>query len=252
MQSLEQNPFKFSLNVVLVPLGLVFTMLLVFWVELRFGYDFTDHGVLPRTIGGLQGVVFSPFIHSSLEHFYNNSIPTLVLTGGLFYFYRPVAFKVLVLLLLLSGMGTWLIGRQAYHIGASGMVYALASFLFFKGIWSGYYRLIAFSLIVIFLYGSLVWGTMPLNPGMSWEGHLSGFISGLILALFIRKDIARPVKYEWEKTDFEAENDPFLRHFDENGNFIEELPEEDIDDEEVVLNKSANSSDEDYDHKKDS
>lgn len=218
-------------------------MLLVFWFELRFGFNFTPHGILPRKISGLQGIVFGPFIHSSLEHLYNNSIPMIVLSAGLFYFYRPVSGKVFLWLLLLSGLGTWLIGREAYHIGASGMIYALAAFLFFKGIWSGHYRLTAFSLIVIFLYGSLIWGTLPLDPGMSWEGHLSGALSGLILAFVIRKDILKPEKYEWQKPDYEEENDPFLRHFDENGNFIEELPEEEEEDVNTPADKIDYSKD---------
>lgn len=235
MRSSDHDPFRFSLRVMLFPLGFAFIMLLVFWFELRFGYNFTRYGILPRRFSGLQGVIFSPFIHATLEHLYHNSIPFIVLTGGLFYFYRPVALRVFVLALLFSGLGTWLLGRDAYHIGASGMIYALATFLFFKGIWSGYYRLTAFSLIVIFLYGSLIWGTLPLDPGMSWEGHLSGFISGLALAFFIRKKILKPEQYEWQKDDYEAENDAFLKHFDENGNFIEELPEEDLEEGDALV-----------------
>ncbi|WP_031426273.1 rhomboid family intramembrane serine protease [Flavimarina sp. Hel_I_48] len=233
----ETNHFKFSLTVLAYPLALVFVMLIVFWYELRFHENFTPHGIMPRTFSGLQGILFSPFIHATLQHLYNNSIPFIVLTGGLFYFYRAVAGKVFVLLFLFSGIGTWIIGRESYHIGASGIVYGLAAFLFFKGIWSGYYRLIAFSLIVIFLYGSLVWGTMPLDPGMSWEGHLSGFASGLFLAYFIRQKIPKPVKYEWENPDFNAENDDFLRHFDKDGNFIEFLPEEEEDTIEDVTSR---------------
>ncbi|MGB3775835.1 MAG: rhomboid family intramembrane serine protease [Leeuwenhoekiella sp.] len=197
----EPEPFKFTIGVILYPLLMVFIMLLVFWFELRFNENFTPHGILPRSVSGLQGIVFSPFIHATLQHLYNNSIPFIVLTGGLFYFYREVAWKVFIFILLFSGMGTWLIGREAYHIGASGMVYGLAAFLFFKGIWSGHYRLIAFSLIVIFLYGSLVWGTMPLDPGMSWEGHLCGFLSGMLLALSIKQKIPTPIKYNWENPD---------------------------------------------------
>lgn len=232
--------FKFSLGVILYPLLLVFAMLIVFWFELRFHQNFTDHGILPRTVSGLQGILFSPFIHATLQHLYNNSIPFIVLMGGLFYFYRAVAWKVFLLLFLFSGFGTWLIGREAYHIGASGIVYGLAAFLFFKGIWSGHYRLTAFSLIVIFLYGSLVWGTMPLDPGMSWEGHLCGFLSGLLLAFFIKQKIPNPIKYEWENPDFKEENDPFLRHFDENGNFIEFLPEEEeVENENEIEDESS-------------
>ncbi len=234
----EFNEFRFNPGVIAYPLAFVIVMWLVFWFELRFNFNFTSNGILPRTLSGIQGIVFSPFIHSSLEHLYNNSIPLMALMTGLFYFYRPVAWKVILMIALFSGIGTWAIGREAYHIGASGMVYGLASFLFFKGIWSKYYRLTAFSLIVVFLYGSLIWGTVPLDPGMSWEGHLSGFLSGTLLALFIRQNIARPKKYEWEKVDYNEEDDPFLKHFDENGNFIEILPEDEIGSDESADEES--------------
>ena len=184
----QKSAFQFTTGVVLYPLIGVLTLWLVFWFELKFGYNFTTYGVLPRELKGLLGIIFSPFIHSNLSHLWHNSVPVLVLMAGLIYFYKPVAVRVLFWVVIGSGLGTWLIGREAYHIGASGVVYGLASFLFFKGIWSKHYRLTAFSLIVVFLYGSLIWGTMPIRDGMSWEGHLSGFVTGLVLwqSLFLR------------------------------------------------------------------
>ena len=194
----QKLAFQFTTGVVLYPLIGVLTLWLVFWFELKFGYNFTPYGVLPRDLKGLLGIIFSPFIHSNLSHLWHNSVPVLVLMAGLIYFYKPVAGRVLFWVAIGSGLGTWLIGREAYHIGASGVVYGLASFLFFKGIWSKHYRLTAFSLIVVFLYGSLIWGTMPIRDGMSWEGHLSGFVTGLVLAFVIKSKIAKPVKYVWE------------------------------------------------------
>lgn len=232
MNAQKQNSaFQFSTGVVLYPLIVVLSLWLVFWFELRFGYNFTPFGVKPREISGLAGIILSPFIHSTLSHLWHNSVPTLVLIAGLFYFYKPVAWQVLFWIVLGSGLGTWLIGRDAYHIGASGVVYGLASFLFFKGIWSKHYRLTAFSLIVVFLYGSLIWGTMPIRDGMSWEGHLSGFLTGLILAFVIKTKIAKPVKYVWETEAYNPEDDPFLQQFDEDGNFIDPPSEEEEEDE---------------------
>ena len=227
----QNSAFQFSTGVVLYPLIVVLSLWLVFWFELRFGYNFTPFGVKPREISGLAGIILSPFIHSTLSHLWHNSVPTLVLIAGLFYFYKPVAWQVLFWIVLGSGLGTWLIGRDAYHIGASGVVYGLASFLFFKGIWSKHYRLTAFSLIVVFLYGSLIWGTMPIRDGMSWEGHLSGFLTGLILAFVIKTKIAKPVKYVWETEAYNPEDDPFLQQFDEDGNFIDPPSEEEEEDE---------------------
>lgn len=226
-ESSTKASLRFTPEVVWVPLAFALLIWLVFWFELKFGFNFTPYGVLPRTLKGIVGIFFSPFIHSDLSHLWHNTVPAVVLTGGLFYFYREVAWKVLVIISLGAGIGTWLIGREAYHIGASGVIYGLAAFLFFKGIWSKNFRLTAFSLIVVFLYGSLIWGTLPLQEGMSWEGHLSGFLSGTILAFMIKSKIAKPTKYVWESENFKDEEDPFLRQFDANGNFIDPIVEDD-------------------------
>jgi len=217
----SSNPFKFSTGVVAYPLFFVLSLWFVFWFEVRFGFNFSKYGVYPKSIKGLRGVFLSPFIHGDIEHLYHNSMPLLVLCTALFYFYRAVAWRVILYGILLSGFLTWCIGRPSYHIGASGLVYVLFSFTFFKGVFTKYYRLIALSLLVIFLYGSMIWYTMPGEVGISWEGHLSGLITGLLFALIFKKEIAKPKKYVWEQPDFNEEEDLFLQHFDENGNFVE-------------------------------
>ena len=123
---------------------------------------------------------------------------------------------------LFSGLLTWLMGEEgSHHIGASGLIYVFASFLFFKGIWSKHYRLMSLSFIVVFLYGSLVWGVLPGKAGVSWEGHLSGFLSGLFLAFIFRKVIiVENKKFSWQQETYREEEDEFMKHFDENGNFI--------------------------------
>ncbi|MEQ3796434.1 rhomboid family intramembrane serine protease [Flavobacteriaceae bacterium MJ-SS4] len=221
--------FKFSTGVIGYPIAFVLMIWLVFWFEIRFRFDFTNFGVFPRTLSGLKGILFSPFIHSGIEHLYHNTIPLFVLSTAVFYFYKPIAWKVLCYGILLSGFLTWSIGRPAFHIGASGLIYVLVSFTFFKGIFAKHYRLIALSLLVVFLYGSMIWYTMPIKDGMSWEGHLSGLITGILFALIFRKEIAKPKKYLWETEDYNEDQDPFLKHFDENGNFVANLNEEDSD-----------------------
>jgi hypothetical protein len=144
---------------------------------------------------------------------------------ALFYFYKNISWQILLFGILLTGLLTWGIGRPSNHIGASGVIYLLASFLFFKGIFSKYYRLMALSFIVVFLYGGLLWFVVPVEPGVSWEGHLSGLITGFLFALIYKQKIVKQPKYEWEKPEYNSENDPFMKHFDENGNFIENLPE---------------------------
>ena len=229
MEGKEQ--FKFSTGVIGYPIAFVLIIWLVFWFEIRFGFDFTSFGVFPRTLSGLKGVLFSPFIHSGIDHLYHNTIPLFVLSSAVFYFYKPIAWKIFGYGILLSGLLTWLIGRPAFHIGASGLIYVLVSFTFFKGIFAKHYRLIALSLLVVFLYGSMIWYTMPIKENMSWEGHLSGLITGITFAFIFRREIAKPKKYIWESEDYNEERDPFLRHFDENGNFIENLDEEDSGDD---------------------
>ena len=222
----NQEQFKYSTGVIGYPIAFVMIIWLVFWFELRFGFSFNKFGVYPQTLSGLKGVVFSPFIHSSMEHLYHNSIPLFVLSMALFYFYREISWKIIGYGILLSGLLTWFIARPSYHIGASGLIYVLMSFILFKGIFAKHFRLIALSLLVVFLYGSMIWYVFPIKEKVSWEGHLSGLIIGLVFALFFRKSIAKPKKYAWEQPHYNEDDDPFLKHFDENGNFIENLPEE--------------------------
>lgn len=225
---MQDEQFKFSTGVIGYPILFILIIWIVFWVEIRFGFNFNTFGVYPQTLKGLRGVVFSPFIHGGIEHLYHNTIPLFVLSTALFYFYNKIAWKLLFYGIILSGFLTWLIGRPSHHIGASGLIYVLVSFTFFKGIFAKHYRLIALSLLVIFLYGSMVWYVLPIKEGMSWEGHLSGLITGLLFAFIFKKTIARPKKYVWEQPDYNEEDDPFLRHFDENGNFIEKIYEPEI------------------------
>ncbi len=227
----EQNYFRFSNSVVVAPLLAVITIWSVYWIELRFQMNWNDYGVYPRTVQGIRGILFSPFIHASLEHLYNNTIPLAVLMASLFYFYRNIAARTLLLGIFFSGLLTWVIGRPSYHIGASGVIYFLASFIFFKGMITRYYRLVALSLMVVFIYGSLLWYIFPIKEGISWEGHLGGFLTGLALAYILKAPVPSSKKFAWEHEDYNEEEDEFLRHFDEHGNFIEtpkELEEEPI------------------------
>ena len=222
----SSDPFKFSTRVIVYPLSFVLLIWLVYWFELRFGFRFNDMGIYPRTFSGLRGILFSPFIHGSLEHLYHNSTPLLILSTALFYFYRALAWRVLVLGLLFSGFLTWLIGSPAFHIGASGLIYVLMSFMLFKGILSKNHHLKALSLIVVFLYGSILWYVFPVKENMSWEGHLSGLLVGLVFAFVFRTAIAKPVRYIWEDDQYNEQDDPFLKQFDAEGNFIESPKEE--------------------------
>ncbi len=218
---LNATALVFKPKMLIFSFGLVFVLWLAFWADLQFNLNLRTFGVYPQKLFGLKGVIFTPFVHSDLGHLTNNSISLFALLLMLFYFYEKLSWKVLFWGLIGSGLATWLIGRPAFHIGASGIVYMLVSFLFFKGIITKYYRLIALSLVIVFLYGGLLWYVFPIDPKISWEGHLSGFFVGLILALVLRVHVEKETKYNWEREDFNPEDDPFLQQFDEDGNFIE-------------------------------
>jgi hypothetical protein len=156
-----------------------------------------------------------------------------VLSAALFYFYRKVAWQTLLIGGVLTGLLTWVIGRPSYHIGASGLIYLLASFIFFKGIFSRHYRLVALSMIVVFIYGGMLWYVFPIKEGISWEGHLGGAISGFFLSLVIQTELPPKPQYSWEREDYREEEDPFMKHFDEEGNFIE-TPAEEVSESEGV------------------
>jgi membrane associated rhomboid family serine protease len=217
----EKGYFKYSSGVLLVPMFAVLIIWTVFWVEVRFQVNLNHWGIYPLTMSGLKGIIGSPFLHGSVEHLYNNSIPLAILLAALIYFYKDISLKVVLWGILFSGIITWIIGRPSYHIGASGLIYVLASFIFFKGIFTKYYRLVALSLIVVFIYGGLLWYIFPVKDDISWEGHLAGFLTGLALAILLKARVPQEKKYVWEHEDFNEEEDEFLKHFDEDGNFIE-------------------------------
>ena len=242
--------FKYSNNIIIFPLMILFTNWLVFWYQVRIDSGIKAYGIRPQELEGLIGVVASPFLHGDIHHIYNNSIPLLVLSVALFYFYNKIAWKVIGFGILLSGFMTWFIASSGNHIGASGLVYVLVSFIFFKGIFAKHYRLIALSLVVIFLYGSMIWYVFPIKSGMSWEGHLSGLITGLVFALIFRKQVAKPERYTWEEPDYNEEDDPFMKHFDENGNFIEFEPEVENEAEAEIESKINQSPSINYIYKK--
>lgn len=210
--SIKDSPFKYDSKVWKYPLYFIFMMWFVYWIEYYFGYNFNTFGIFPRTYEGLKGVLLSPFIHGSAQHLLNNSMPLFVLMAATIYFYRPVAAKVVLFGILISGFLTWLIGSEAYHIGASGLIYVLAGFIFFSGVLRKSLRLVAISLAVAFWYGGMIWYVFPIVKNMSWEGHLSGLITGILLAYRFRSTGLVKQDYQFTETEFDT-------YFDEEGNF---------------------------------
>ncbi|NTW33246.1 MAG: rhomboid family intramembrane serine protease [Bacteroidetes bacterium] len=188
-------------------------LLIVMWavklIEYNWNLNFANLGILPLKAVGLIGIITSPFIHENFQHLISNSIPLFLLTLTLFYFYKGISGRVFFLIYLIVGICVWLSAREAYHLGASGIVYGLASFLFFSGIIRRDSRLAAITLVIAFLYGSMVWGIFPdFFPGknISFESHLWGLISGILFAIFYRKQGPQRKQYTWETEEELPEN----------------------------------------------
>ena len=200
-----------------VSVSLAVALWLIKLAEFEYGLDFSSWGLVPRSIAGLKGVFFSPLIHASFEHLMANTLPLMVLTFSLFFFYRKSPYVIFMLIYICSGLFVWLGGREAIHIGASGLIYGLAAFLFLGGVLSHNAGLLTISLIVALLYGGLFWGVFPVKPEISWESHLWGAISGLGLAYLFRHDAPAPSVHPEEEEEDSVDDE-----------WQEEVVEEDI------------------------
>ncbi len=197
---------KQILNTLFYPLLFLVSIWIVFFIERYNDLNFAKYGILPRTAEGLKGIITSVFIHGDIEHIASNSIPLLVLGMMLFYFYKKIAKATFLWIWLVSGIWLWLGGRNSadhptYHIGASTLIYGLATFLFFSGVFRRHIRLMVVSAMVVFLYGSIMWGIFPLKTEISWEGHLFGSLAGVLVAFNYRKEGPQRRIYQWEDED---------------------------------------------------
>ncbi|MEN9444319.1 MAG: hypothetical protein RIS47_1209 [Bacteroidota bacterium] len=176
-------------------------------------------GIHPRQFRWLPTILTYPLIHGGWEHLFNNSAPLLVLITILNYQYPENFSRIFWILYFSSGLGLWLIGASAVHIGASGIVYGLVFFLFLAGILDTRQQSKIFALIIVLLYGSVVWGLLPIDPKISWEGHIAGALSGLSLALIYAKkpQIAQPTpepKQTWHNSS--TFNSPYTYKLKDN------------------------------------
>jgi membrane associated rhomboid family serine protease len=192
---------------IIFPAFFIALLWLVKIIEIVDKSDLWYYGVYPRSAEGLPGILLSPLIHGNINHLLDNSIPLLFLGWALFYFYNKVSYRVFFIIWFFSGMVVWIFARPSYHIGASGLIYGLGSFLFFSGIIRQNISLLAISLLVAFLYGSMVWGIFPYRQGVSWESHLAGGTAGFLLSLLYRKMGPEPTRYKWEETDDEEDQE---------------------------------------------
>lgn len=166
-----------------VPFRVVFLMWAAFYAEFMFGFPLSSFGIVPRTLQGLLGIFVAPLIHGSLLHLVSNSIPLIFLGAVLFFFYGQIGGLVFFRAYFWTNVLVWLFARPANHIGASGVVYALAFFLIFFGIFRRDFLSIFISIVVILLYGSVFYGVLPSDPRVSWESHFSGALVGISSAI---------------------------------------------------------------------
>ena len=201
------NDKKKFITSLILPVGFVFLLWVIKISEIIFNLDLIGFGILPGNVKGIPGILLAPLIHANIKHLFSNSLPILFLGTGIIYFYRKSSYKVILIIYLGTGILDWLFARKAYHIGASGIIYGFVTFLFFSGIIRRDTRAIALALLVTFLYGSLIWGILPIDSGISWESHLFGSIMGISCA-FLYKSSDPAIKYEWEnENDNENNND---------------------------------------------
>lgn len=195
-----------------------FVFLCVMWllkaIEWAGDWHFASWGLFPRSFLGLFGVISMPFLHSSWGHLLSNSIPFFLLSSILFYFYKSLSWRVFLSIWLLTGACLWIGGKASYHIGASGWVYGLAAFLFFSGVWRKNRTLMRVTLLVAFLYGGMLWGFFPEffpKKNISWEGHLFGFLVGMLLAWVYRRQGPPNDNFEWDDSDVPDDEDAYWR-----------------------------------------
>jgi len=179
-----------------------------FFKTYEFTYDKSLYflGILPRQFIGIVGIITTPFIHGSFGHLWSNTVPFLILSASLFYFYDKKSIQIYLYLWLITGVLVWAFAKNGWHIGASGVVYALASFHITNGVIKKVPQQRAFAMLVIFLWGGIIWGIFPdffPKQNISWESHLYGLLTGILTAIYYRNSGPKKPIYEFEKEDDE-------------------------------------------------
>lgn len=214
------NEKKRLIYSLIVPVVLIMIIWLVKLGEFILNTNIGFLGIYPLKPEGLFGIFFSPLIHADLKHLYANTIPLFLLSTALFYFYKEIGFRILLLIYFTTNVWVWIIARDAWHIGASGLIYGLFSFIFISGIIRKNNRLMALSMFIIFLYGGLIWGIFPNNiqREISWESHLMGLISGVVYAIYFKNEGPQKTEYQWDEDENEDDDDKFYLNYQEEEN----------------------------------
>lgn len=207
----EQTEKQNFLDAFVMPLAFVAVLWLIHVFSLLLDLELGWLGVYPRTSKGLIGILSAPLIHADFSHLLSNTFPFLVTSSLIMHFYQRVAVQAMLLIYFFTGLMVWLLAREVYHIGASGVVYGLVSFIFWCGIFVKDRRSIVLALIVTFLYSGMFMGILPDQPGISWESHLFGGIVGIMVAYAFRSELQMPSASDpWETFDDTATSRYFL------------------------------------------
>ena len=194
-----RSSFRLALRIALVFIGILWS---IFIIDAVFGLRLGQFGLRPGSVPGLIGIVTAPLLHGSVQHLLSNTIPLLVSLTATLYLYPNSSVRVIPLIWLGSGVLAWFIGRPSLHLGVSGLIYGLLAYVFVGGLLRRDMRSVSVSLLVGFLYGSMIWGVLPIRPHMSWEMHLAGAMIGFLLAVLYRNwDRIPLVRYDWEDDD---------------------------------------------------
>jgi len=188
--------------------SLAFVALLWLIPLLGWGLDLQQYGIRPREWIGLPGIAVAPLLHADFNHLIANTVPLVVLGTTMFHIYPYAAFRVLPAVYFVPGIVVWLFARGGNHIGASGVIYGLVSYIFVAGLIRRDRRAVAASMLVAFMYGSLAWGVLPINPAFSWETHLAAALVGVVMAGLLRhRDIPPRARYSWEDEPAEVDGE---------------------------------------------
>ncbi|CAG0996442.1 hypothetical protein BURK1_02567 [Burkholderiales bacterium] len=188
--------FRLAVKLALAFVGLLWAIQILNW---GLDLDAAPFGVKPRSIAGLAGILFAPLVHGGFDHLIANTLPLALLGAAMLHLYPRASPVVIPAIWLGPGIAVWLFARGGVHVGASGLVYGLIAYVFVAGVLRRDRRAIAASMVVAFLYGTAVWGVLPIQRAHSWETHLSAALIGLALALALRRRDAIPtVRYDWE------------------------------------------------------
>lgn len=192
--------------------------------ESLWSFSLSNWGVFPGDWSSLAGILFMPFIHGSWDHLASNTLPLVLLASLLNYGYPKTQWRVIAVVWMVSGLGVWLLGRESYHIGASGLTHGLFYFLFLAAILRRDKRSIALMMVAVFMFGSMVLSVLPWDPQISFEGHLFGAVGGVASALLWFRVDSKPqvIQYEWEQEPVDEFEEPYWIPENQRGSFSSE------------------------------